>query len=237
VRLGVLLPTFRRSPDAALAAATRATRAGLDGVFAYDHIWPMGSPDRPALAPFEVLATVAVNEPALAVGPLVARVGLVDDHVLLSQLRALHLVAGGRLVAGIGTGDRKSADENLAYGVPVASVEARRASLRSLATALIADEVEVWIGDGAPATRDVAHELGCTLNLWQASPERVAELAARGPVSWAGAAPTRGDALDEAACASLLEALQAAGSTWAVFTPSMDPEVLVTIARGANAQG
>jgi hypothetical protein len=228
VRLGVLLPTFRRSPHAALAVARRAVHAGLDGVFAYDHIWPMGSPHRPALAPFEVLAAVAVTEPDLVVGPLVARVGLVEDRVLLAQLRALHVAASGRVIAGIGTGDSKSADENLAYGVPVAPVDERRASLRALAQALLADGFEVWIGDGV-ATRDVAIDLGCTLNCWQATPTRVAELAGRSRVSWAGAAPTRDGKLDEEACATLLGELADAGSAWAVFTPSMHAEDLSRI--------
>jgi alkanesulfonate monooxygenase SsuD/methylene tetrahydromethanopterin reductase-like flavin-dependent oxidoreductase (luciferase family) len=173
VRLGVFVPTFRRSPDAALAAAREAARAGLDGVFAYDHLWPMGSPDRPALAPFEVLAAVALAEPQLAVGPLVARVGLVADEVLLGQLRALRLVAPGRLVAGLGTGDRKSADENLAYGIATQSSDQRRASLRRIAAELVAEGTEVWIGGGAAATREVAAEVGCTLNCWQAAPSEV----------------------------------------------------------------
>jgi hypothetical protein len=229
VRLGILLPTFRRSPDAALAVARRAASVGLDGVFAYDHVWPMGSPDRPALAPFEVLASVAVTVPDLVVGPLVARVGLVDNQVLLAQLRALHVAADGRVIAGIGTGDCKSADENVAYGVPFSPADERRASLRSLAASLLGDGVEVWIGDGAGPTRDIALDLGCTLNLWQATPARVAALAARSHVSWAGAAPSRDDRIDEEACATLLAELAAAGSSWAVFTPSMATDDLVRL--------
>ena len=86
MRLGILLPTFRSAPRDALAAADDAARRGLDGVFAYDHLWPMGSPERPALAPFEVLAAVAERQPALVVGPLVARV---DEAALAALLGAL----------------------------------------------------------------------------------------------------------------------------------------------------
>jgi hypothetical protein len=220
VRVGILLPTFRRSPQPALEAARAALEAGLDGVFAYDHLWPMGSPDRPALAPFEVLAAVAASVGALRVGPLVARIGLVDDGVLLAQLRALRIVAGGRLIAGLGTGDRKSVDENERYGIPIGPPEARRASLRALATQLVADGTEVWIGDGAAATRAVATEVGCTLNLWDADPAAVGVACAAATVSWAGPAPTVDGAFDGAATSTLLASLERAGATWAVFTPS-----------------
>ncbi|MHB1853012.1 MAG: LLM class flavin-dependent oxidoreductase, partial [Acidimicrobiales bacterium] len=61
VRTGVLLPIFQERADAALDAAERAELAGVDGVFCYDHLWPIGQPGRPALAPFPVLALVAAR--------------------------------------------------------------------------------------------------------------------------------------------------------------------------------
>jgi hypothetical protein len=225
MRLGVLLPTFRSSPADALAAADEAARYGLDGVFAYDHVWATGSPERPAIAPFEVLATVATRQPALVVGPLVARVGLVTDDVLLGQCRALRVVSE-KVVLALGTGDSLSRAENVAYGVPDASPDARRASLRALGAALIEDGAEVWIGDGAPATRAIAPILGCTLNLWNATPADVATAAGASSVSWAGVAPSRGGKVDEAATAELLAGLSAAGATWAVFAPQMPISLL-----------
>ena len=69
MKVGVVLPTFQSSPAAALEVADAAVAAGVDGVFAYDHLWPMGSPTRPALAPFPVLAAVAARHDALCVGP------------------------------------------------------------------------------------------------------------------------------------------------------------------------
>ena len=61
MRTGVVLPTFRDTPDEAFAAAEEAVGAGVDGVFCYDHIWPMGQPHRPALAPFPVLGALATR--------------------------------------------------------------------------------------------------------------------------------------------------------------------------------
>ncbi|HEV3213379.1 MAG TPA: LLM class flavin-dependent oxidoreductase [Acidimicrobiales bacterium] len=229
MRLGILLPTFRTSPRDALDAAEDAARHGLDGVFAYDHLWPMGSPERPAIAPFEVLAAVAERQPSLVVGPLVARVGLVGNETLLGQCRALRMVASDRVVIALGTGDRLSRAENLAYGVPLAPPDERRAALREVAASLDGEGVEVWIGDGAPATRAIASELGCTLNLWDADPEVVGRAAATAAVSWAGPPPLRDDAVDEAATAALLAALAAVGSTWAVFAPQLPIELLARL--------
>jgi alkanesulfonate monooxygenase SsuD/methylene tetrahydromethanopterin reductase-like flavin-dependent oxidoreductase (luciferase family) len=63
IRTGIVLPTFRDTPDEAFAAAADAVEAGIDGLFCYDHIWPLGQPERPALAPFPVLGALAARHP------------------------------------------------------------------------------------------------------------------------------------------------------------------------------
>lgn len=231
MKLGVLLPTFRRSPQPALDAAREARAAGLDGVFAYDHLWPMGSPHRPAIAPFEVLAAVAATVPQLSVGTLVARVGLVADDVLVSQFRALSLVAPGRVIAGLGTGDHLSLGENLAYGIEVADPGARRARLAAIAATLLGDGEEVWVGAGAAATRQIAADVGATLNLFGATPREVARAAASSAVSWAGEPPVDGDGA--AALAALLADLADAGATWAVLRPGTPAATLAAAAGRA----
>jgi hypothetical protein len=231
MRLGVILPSFRHTPRDALAAADAAAAAGLDGVFAYDHLWPLGSPERPAIAPFEVLATVAARQPGLVVGTLVARVGLVTDDVLLSQFRALAVVAPGGVIAALGTGDRLSRAENDAYGIETAPPDARRSSLRAIATVLRDGGTEVWVGSGAEATVAVAREVGATLNLWGLAPPAVALAAQDGRVSWAGTAPVGPDGIDEEMTRVLAAELAAAGATWAVFAPQV-PIELVGSLRG-----
>ena len=101
----MILPTFSETPDRALAVAQRADELGVDGVFSYDHLWPMGQPRRPALAPFPLLAAAASATERICVGTLVARVRLVPDPVLVSQFMALDALAPGRVIAGLGTGD------------------------------------------------------------------------------------------------------------------------------------
>jgi alkanesulfonate monooxygenase SsuD/methylene tetrahydromethanopterin reductase-like flavin-dependent oxidoreductase (luciferase family) len=213
VKVGILLPSFADTAAPALAAAARAEAVGLDGVFAYDHLWPMGEPTKPALAPFPLLALIGQRHQSLWVGPLVARIGVVSTDVLLEEFAALTLVAPGRVVAALGTGDKLSETENDAYGVPRRSADERRALVREAAEALTS-RAEVWIGAGAPATNDLAVQLGVTLNLWRADVGALTEAAARGRVSWAGRAD--GD------LPTHLNALASAGATWAVFSSDVD---------------
>ncbi len=218
MRTGVLLPIFQEHADRALEVARRAERLGIDGVFCYDHIWPLGQPGRPALAPFPVLGVVAATTTRLALGTLVARVGLVPDAVLLSQFGALEAIAPGRVVAGMGTGDRLSAGENEAYGVEFAVADDRRRRLRGCVRAALDRGLTVWVGDGAPETRRVALEEGATLNLWDATPEEVADASRRSTVTWAG--PVSGP------IAPTLARLADAGATWSVLPWPVDLEEL-----------
>ena len=61
MKVGVTLPQFGDEADAALAAARRAEELGLDGVFCFDHLWPMGRPGRPALSPEPLLGAMAAS--------------------------------------------------------------------------------------------------------------------------------------------------------------------------------
>ena len=216
MRVGLLLPLFHDSIAPAREAAARAADMGCDGVFAYDHLWPMGSPHRPALAPFPVLADIAVRHPQLAVGPLVARVGLTSTSHLRGQFLALR-DTGSEVICALGTGDSLSADENRGYGLPVESADERREQLETLVSDLVRDG-EVWVGGGGDKTNAIARRHGATLNLWNVAVDDLATRVGEGPVSWAGVAPEDIDAH--------LAALAVAGATWAVYAPQTDPEAL-----------
>lgn len=219
MRVGILLPTFRDQANDALDAAHRAEQSGLDGVFAYDHLWPMGQPHRPALTPFPVLAAVATRVPRISIGPLVARVGLVAPELLLEQIRTLGALAPGRVLAPLGTGDRLSADENRAYGINYPSASERQDLLADVAREL-RDDFEVWIGAGASRTNEIAHQLGVALNVWNTAVADIKDDVLAGEWNWAGNAR---DDLD-----AQLDELQRAGATWAVFSPTAPLDVLAS---------
>lgn len=222
MKLGVILPTFRDNARDALDTARHCADVGIDGVFAYDHLWPMGTPTRPSLAPFPILAAVSQRCPTLHVGPLVARVGMVGQSHLVRQFRSLASLAPGRVVAAMGTGDTKSRDELDAYGLDFSPADDRRRQLRRVADEL-KDEMTVWIGAGAPATNEMAWDLPVTLNVWDADVEKVRALRSRGPLTWAG--PSR-EGLGE-----WLSALEAEGVDWAVLDPKVDIDVLANWRR------
>lgn len=226
MRTGVLLPIFQDRAERALDVARHAEEAGVDGVFCYDHLWPIGQPARPALAPFPVLALVASLTRRVAVGTLVARVGLVPDDVLVGELAALAAIAPGRVIAGMGTGDRLSAGENEAYGVEFDLAAERRARLRRCVRGALALGVDVWIGDGSPRTRRIAAEQGAALNLWELPPDEVREEARHAEVTWGGAVT--------GPIAPTVARLAEAGATWAVFAWPVDIDELV--AAGASAR-
>jgi alkanesulfonate monooxygenase SsuD/methylene tetrahydromethanopterin reductase-like flavin-dependent oxidoreductase (luciferase family) len=217
VKLGVLLPTFRDGAADALDFAAKAVDAGVDGLFAYDHLWPMGSPTRPSLAPFPVLAAVARRLPNVIVGPLVARVGLVGTSHLVEEFLTLERVAPSRVICTLGSGDKLSAAENDAYDIPKRGADERRALMAETAREL-KDRMPVWFGAGNDETNRVAREVGATINLWDATPERLREMATTGDVSWAG--PASKD------LATTLNAVRDAGATWAVFAPDVDVDTL-----------
>ena len=176
----------------------------------------MGSPTRPSLAPFAVLAAVARRHDVV-VAPLVARVGLVGTAHLVEQYRTLERLAPTRVICAVGSGDKLSAAENEAYDVPARSADERRALMAETAREL-RDVMPIWFGAGNDETNRVARVVGATINLWDASPERVRAMAASGEVSWAGPVP--------ADLPATLDALRDAGATWAVFAPDVDVDAL-----------
>jgi Luciferase-like monooxygenase len=215
----MMLPTFRESPADAIAIAVEAESLGLDGVFVYDHLWPMGRPDRPALAPFPMLGAIAASTDRLALGTLVARLGVVPNEALVSEFAALSHLAPGRVIAAIGTGDHLSFNENRAYGITIGSADARREAAGHCASELLRAGLAVWIGGLARATIEVAERAGATPNFWQASADQVAMQARRTAVSWAGMAATNGEseALGVGALTAIAQPIVDAGASWLVF--------------------
>ncbi|HEX3981303.1 MAG TPA: LLM class flavin-dependent oxidoreductase [Acidimicrobiales bacterium] len=236
MRIGITLPHFRDDADAAIDAAREAEAQGLDGVFCFDHLWPMGQPGRPAISSAPLLGAVAVSTSTIAIGTLVARVGLVPDDVLASELSTLHTLSGGRLIAGIGTGDHLSRPENEAFGVPFERAAERRIRLATVAAGARDAGIPVWVGGGLPKTIELARSLMVAVNLWDGEDIRVAELVASGiEVTWGG--PVGGSA--DQVTARLAEVAEA-GATWAVCAWPRDLGAVAAAAAvvgGASPRG
>jgi len=212
VKIGITLPTFEPTAAAALATASAAEGAGIDGVFVFDHLWRGAKRSRPALSMYPVLAAVAATTRHVRIGSLVARVGFLPDRLVVESFVSLHELTEHRLVAALGIGDARSVAENDAYGIAWPALEERRASLASILGELTARGIECWVGATTPATLEIARAAGATVNLWDVELDRVEAEAARGPSTWAGSFPT-----EAGAAADQLMGLSAAGATWAIW--------------------
>jgi alkanesulfonate monooxygenase SsuD/methylene tetrahydromethanopterin reductase-like flavin-dependent oxidoreductase (luciferase family) len=154
MRLGLVLPMFTADPHRLLGFARRAEDLGYDGVFAFDHLMPLGGPpDGPAFECFSTLAAIAASTERIAIGTLVARATLRPAGLLAKLAASVHEMAGGRLILTIGTGDRLSKREHDAFGIPFLGPQVRRAHLEQTVAAVAALlEGRPWPGgDAVPA--------------------------------------------------------------------------------------
>jgi alkanesulfonate monooxygenase SsuD/methylene tetrahydromethanopterin reductase-like flavin-dependent oxidoreductase (luciferase family) len=202
VNVGLLLPLFTDDARRAMRRAADAEALGFDGVFAFDHLVPLGGPvDGPSLEAFSMLAAVAASCPRLMIGTLVARVTLRSAAVLAKQAAALDDISGGRFVLAMGTGDEASRIEAVAFGFPLPGPEGRRRLLEETARACAAlfagrpwDGGEVvpgmrgpllpppvtpggpsmWLGGTSNAIVDLAASVADGWNGWGLSEERFA---------------------------------------------------------------
>lgn len=168
LHVGITLPQFRHDAAAALAVARRAEAAGIDGVFVFTHLWPLGQPDRPALDSLTLAGALTAETRRITLGTLVSRVGLLPDAVLVHALVTLGRVSGGRFVAGLGTGDRANRAENLAAGLAYPSAAERLAAVGRCATAVRAAGVRAWVGGHSARVKRVAVEAADGWNSWGA---------------------------------------------------------------------
>ncbi|HEX2700303.1 MAG TPA: LLM class flavin-dependent oxidoreductase [Acidimicrobiales bacterium] len=239
MKVGLTLPQFRHESASAMETAALVEASGLDGVFAFDHLWPLGRPDRPALHGLTLAGALLAATSRIAVGTLVARVGLLPDAVLANQLATLARMGGGRLIAGLGVGDRMSRPENLAAGAPFRPREERLASLVAVCRRLRARGVTTWVGGNGAAIRSIARAEADAVNLWGVAPEEVAALAAvdggGASLTWAGQVDMA--AMDTSAVAGLLHQLDASGVAWAIAAPVQAawPDAVERVAAAASS--
>jgi alkanesulfonate monooxygenase SsuD/methylene tetrahydromethanopterin reductase-like flavin-dependent oxidoreductase (luciferase family) len=235
VRVGLVLPVFEPSPSKALDVARRAEDTGIDGVFSYDHLFPINRPDRPALAATAVLAAVAASTRRVRLGTLVSRVTLLPEPVLVAALATLDEIAGGRVIAGIGAGDSLTKPENRAYGLPFPPVSERLEALTRVARSLRSRGVRVWIGGRSPQVRELAAAEADGWNCWDGPFEELAAFSRRsgtGELTWGGPPPADGDVIGH------LRALRQVGVAWVVYgpPPSTDwPRFVSELAGAAGA--
>lgn len=219
--MGVTLPSFRDDAAPAFAVAAAAEAAGIDAVFAYDHLFRRAADGtrRPALELLTLMGAVAAETDRIAIGALVARATLRPPAVLAHGFDTVARITGpGRLIAAIGAGDTLSREENERFGLAFGSVQDRVVALRDAVDVTRDRGYPVWVGGRDPAVRDLAAAHADGWNRWgvdpASTPQRQAGLArfrtqaadirvaaARSPftVSWGGLVLLGADERDAAA--------------------------------------
>lgn len=195
VLVGLTLPSFQSDPGRVLGVARAAEEAGLDGVFAFDHLFRQrgdasDAERRPALELLTMTAAVAAATHRIMVGTLVARATLRPPGMLRAALDTLARIAPGRIIAGLGAGDDESVAEDTAFGVlpadpsPTADRPGRDlagyrlARLEATVEALAGREYPVWVAGRTPAAIRLATRAD-GWNLWGGDPPSFAAAADR----------------------------------------------------------
>lgn len=233
MKVGLVAPVFSRDPSTALRVAREADESGIDGVFSYDHLFPINSPDRPALAALPMLAAMATQTESIHLGTLVSRVTMLPVPVLVAALATLDEIAGGRAIAGIGTGDRLTTPENDAYGLSFPALDERLRLLQEAARGLRARGVTTWIGG---RSRQVVAIAAAEADAWNSWDGPLDELAAfeqangdRCHATWGGPPPADGD------LETHLRRLADTGVAWAVYGPPASTDWAAFVPKLAGA--
>lgn len=171
IEFGLCLPQFTSDAHATVLAAQEAEADGYDAVSLFDHLRPLGGPpDRPILECLTMLTAVATATSRVRLLPLVLRAPLRPPATVAAAFRTLAMLAPGRLVCGVGGGDRLNEAEDVSVGLPSLDPESRRQAIRAVLAAmhLAAPDVPCWIGGTSAAIRAMAGEIGDGWNVWGA---------------------------------------------------------------------
>jgi alkanesulfonate monooxygenase SsuD/methylene tetrahydromethanopterin reductase-like flavin-dependent oxidoreductase (luciferase family) len=193
VKFGVTLPQFTQERERFLYGARRAEQLGYDSVWVFDHLWPLsGGRERPVLEAWMALSYLATATERIGIGTLVTRSSLRHPVVLAKMVATVGELAPGRVICAVGSGDKLSRAENVAFGIAYFENEDRinqLASTLELLTAYTSEGVvshtdgflhveelvtsprpdpapEIWVGGGGRSVLDLAGEGADGWNRW-----------------------------------------------------------------------
>jgi alkanesulfonate monooxygenase SsuD/methylene tetrahydromethanopterin reductase-like flavin-dependent oxidoreductase (luciferase family) len=145
IKFGCQLPQEGGDFEKIVRVAEICERLGYDSIWAYDHLAPYWTRRGQAFECWTLLAAVAQRTKNIKLGSLVTNVNLRNPALLAKITSSLDNLCDGRLILGLGTGDRMSREELLSYGYSYARVEERVERLREAVLILKA----MWTKDQA----------------------------------------------------------------------------------------
>ncbi|HXZ90352.1 MAG TPA: LLM class flavin-dependent oxidoreductase, partial [Candidatus Dormibacteraeota bacterium] len=84
---------------------------GYDSVWVYDHLAPYWLRSRSSLEAWTLLSAIAARTSKIRIGTLVSNVNLRNPALLAKMTSTVDNISGGRLMIGLGVGDRMSVQE------------------------------------------------------------------------------------------------------------------------------
>ncbi|MDQ3646734.1 MAG: LLM class flavin-dependent oxidoreductase [Actinomycetota bacterium] len=134
VLLGATLPQFTGDAARFAGAARRAEELGLDSLWVFDHMWPLGGvKERPILECWTSLGWLASATTSIRIGSLVTRSSVRAPALLAKMIATTAAISNGRLTVGIGSGDELNRAENESFGLPFFEQEERHDQLSATA--------------------------------------------------------------------------------------------------------
>ena len=130
MKFGCQLPLETGDFELLLEIARECERLGYDSVVAYDHLSPYWAKPAKTLECWTVLSAIAQRTRTIRLGSLVTNINLRQPSLLAKMSSTVDNISNGRLILGLGTGDRMSRDELLSYGYDFAGLHERVERLR-----------------------------------------------------------------------------------------------------------
>ncbi|HUK27319.1 MAG TPA: LLM class flavin-dependent oxidoreductase [Candidatus Acidoferrales bacterium] len=144
IKFGCQLPQDS-DPDHAIETAVKCEQLGYDSVWAYDHLSPYWLRSGRALECWTLLAAVAARTSRIKIGSLVTNINFRNPALLAKMTSSLDNISDGRLIVGLGVGDRLSQSELHRYGYEFRPLNERINRLREVTQIL----KSMWTNDEA----------------------------------------------------------------------------------------
>ena len=124
-KIGCILPLETGNFDRVVEAAQQCEKLGYDSVWAFDHLAPYWTKPKTSLECWTVLSALAERTSRVKIGSMVTNVSLRHPITLARITSSLDVISKGRLILGLGTGDRLSRPELTSYGYSFDNLETR----------------------------------------------------------------------------------------------------------------
>ena len=202
-KFGCQLPQNTRDINRIFDVVKECECLGYDSVWAYDHLAPYWLQPRGSLESWTLLSAIAARTSKIKIGSLVSNVNLRNPALLAKITSTVDNISGGRLIVGLGVGDRMSIEELRSYGYRFPTLQERIDLLRETIMVLKAmwtgKEVSakgkavtvshaiclpkpkqepgppIWVGGKHRRIIDIAAELADGWNYWGLTRRKLAE--------------------------------------------------------------